>query len=292
MNNRVIAKLCAMLIVICIALTTVATAFAVDDGSSDTVDSSSSEMISEVSSGDAPTYSAPSDPTAESSTDSQPSATESSTVSQAVTSSILSSEVSSEMDSQIESAPSETVSESVESADKNSNKEETASKETSSKKGTSSSKASSKKMSSKKDSTSNENKEEKPVSSYTTNAVSQYTPSYNEGSLSDEWEQEDDVELVSSKEDKDLSEHIFDPKKAVAKWIWLPILIALACIGVLIYVNVYVYNKGAHSPGAWKGNEEIDPDEDILEEADSRTEKEEDSDPFSAENFFNFDNDN
>lgn len=295
MSNKVIAKLCAMLVIICIALTTVATAFAVEEivGDTPSADPVVSSQISSVEQSSAPvekpiapTPSVPSiDAPVESSEPSVVSSEEAPTSTQTdIVSSVNTQSVASVVES---SEPTE--SKKTESYKESSSKK-TSSKKTSSKK-TSSKKTSSKKTKPKPTSSKKDDYVQESVSSFAGGTTSYHTPSYNDGSLSEDWENNDDVVISTKEEGKELSDHVFDPKKAVAAWIWLPILIALACIGVLIYVNVYVYNRGAHSGGGPQKN--VDDDEDVYEENEEEpyTEEENKEDPYSAVNFFKFDDD-
>lgn len=294
MSNKVIAKLCAMLAIICIALTTVATAFAVEEIVGDTpfADPVVSSQVSSVQQSSVPVekpiVSAPADPSSDAPVESSESSVASSKEAPSSTQTdAVSSEDIQSVASVVESSEP-TESKKTESYKESSSKK-TSSKKTSSKK-TSSKKTSSKKTSSKSTSLKNDYGQES-VSSYVESTVSYHTPSYNDGSLSENWENNDEVVVSTKEEGKELSDHVFDPKKAVAAWIWLPILIALACIGVLIYVNVYVYNRGAHSGSAFK--KVANDDEDVYDESeeDTHTEEEDKEDPYSAVNFFKFDDD-
>ena len=132
--------------------------------------------------------------------------------------------------------------------------------------------------------------------------TSYYTPSYDAGSMSDKWEGEE-TELEETNSVRELSKHLTNPKKELLKWIWLPILIALICIGALIYINVYVYG-GKHTAFGKKENDSynyisgddfvyFDGDDEINAEEENYLQTEEggpDDDPFSADNFFHFDN--
>lgn len=155
-----------------------------------------------------------------------------------------------------------------------------------------SSTSSKKKTSSKKG---NANKTDNGNESQVTNY---YTPSYDAGSMSEKWEGEH-TELEETSSVRELSKHLVNPKKELLKWIWLPVLVALLCIGALIYINVYVYGKkNSKVRKAEDGftyaigddfiylDESDEIEEDELEEENNNVEE----DPFSAENFFNFDN--
>ncbi len=125
-----------------------------------------------------------------------------------------------------------------------------------------------------------------------------YTPSYDAGSMSEKWEGEH-TELEETSSVRELSKHLINPKKELLKWIWLPVLVALLCIGALIYINVYVYGKKNSKVRKAEDGftyaigddfiylDESDEtyDDDLKNDEDGNAE-----DPFSAENFFNFDN--
>lgn len=295
MSNKVIAKLCAMLLIICIALTTVATAFAVEEivGDTPSADPVVSSQISSVEQSSAPVEKpiapTPSEPSSEAQVgSSEPSVVSSEEAPTSTQTDIVSSENTQSVASVVESIEP-TESKKTESYKESSSKK-TSSKKTSSKK-TSSKKTSSKKTTSKSSSSKKNDYVQESVSSFAGGTTSYHTPSYNDGSLSEDWENNDDVVVSTKEEEKELSDHVFDPKKAVASWIWLPILIALACIGVLIYVNVYVYNRGAHSGSG--SQKTINDDEDVYDESkeDANMEEEDKEDPYSAVNFFKFDDD-
>lgn len=135
--------------------------------------------------------------------------------------------------------------------------------------------------------------------SYSAGTVSVDQDQYNDGSKSDTWEGGSaGVEVVSSKavsSGKALSKHLTNPKKEILKLIWIPVLIALACIGVLLYTNLYLYKKKApkhvpkHSAKAQKkAASGSGADADAKNEVPTKK-AQKDDDPFSAENFFHFD---
>lgn len=203
--------------------------------------------------------------------------------------------VSSELEVSSEEAPVDSVESSTEvvssELDTTSVVSDVSSVETVSSK--SSSTSSKKKTSSKKGST---NKTDKGNESQVTNY---YTPSYDAGSMSEKWEGEH-TKLEETSSVRELSKHLVNPKKELLKWIWLPVLVALLCIGTLIYINVYVYGKkNSKVRKADDGftyaigddfiylDESDETDEDELENDENNNVEE---DPFSAENFFNFDN--
>lgn len=304
MSNKVIAKLCAMLVIICIVLTTIVTAFAVEDGTGEVSPTSSissqgavSSMQSSESNANSSEDPVASAPVESQGADSVESSVTSVTQSQVVSSTQTNTTSSAAVQSTVSANKPVGSTASVDSFDDSSSKK-TSSKQTSSKK-TSSKKTSSKKNSSKSSSSKKNDKETVNSSSYVENTVSYQAPTYNEGSLSEDWENNDEVIVSTKEEEKELSDHVFDPKKAVAAWIWLPILIALACIGVLIYVNVYVYNRGAHSgTGVKKAfddgtgeDDELEEDSEESEYSEDETEEQDEEDPFSAVNFFKFDED-
>lgn len=215
------------------------------------------------------------------------------TVSSEVSSVVSSTpEVSSEQTPVESAVPSETVSSEVVSSD--AAPIESAAQTVSSKTSNTSSKkkklSSNKGKNSKVDTTGNEQSQ---VTNY-------YTPSYDAGSMSGKWEGEH-TELEETSSVRELSKHLINPKKELLKWIWLPVLIALLCIGALIYINVYVYGpknsklqKGEDGFTYAIGDDFIYLDEtDMSEEAELQEDENngEQEDPFSAENFFNFDND-
>ena len=130
--------------------------------------------------------------------------------------------------------------------------------------------------------------------SYSAGTVS--VDQYNDGSKSDTWEGGSaGVEVVSSKavsSGKALSKHLTNPKKEILKLIWIPVLIALACIGVLLYTNLYLYKKKAqkHVPKhSAKAQKKAARGADKKDEGAADKKVQKDDDPFSAENFFHFD---
>lgn len=136
---------------------------------------------------------------------------------------------------------------------------------------------------------------------YSSTAGQSYTASvdqdqYNNGSKSDTWEGGSaGVEVVSSKavsSGKALSKHLTNPKKEILKLIWIPVLIALACIGVLLYTNLYLYKKKEqkHVPKhSAKAQKKAASGADAKDEGAADKKAQKDDDPFSAENFFHFD---
>lgn len=154
--------------------------------------------------------------------------------------------------------------------------------------------------------------------SYTAQTTSYVDSSYDAGSISDKWDNDDNSADSSSavSSQRKLSKHIVDPKREVLKWIWVPVVIGLACIGVLVYVNMYMFKGdkyiGKHSAkgkgasgrnkkysGGKKNNakqkdvaDDFNDDYDIVSSSSQKPKaKKRDDDPFSADNFFNFDND-
>lgn len=130
--------------------------------------------------------------------------------------------------------------------------------------------------------------------SYSAGTVS--VDQYNDGSKSDTWEGGSaGVEVVSSKavsSGKALSKHLTNPKKEILKLIWIPVLIALACIGVLLYTNLYLYKKKAqkHVPKhSAKAQKKAASGNSVQDEVPTDKKAQKDDDPFSAENFFHFD---
>lgn len=249
--NNTITKLLSIIAVICLSTTLLMVASAENGGN--------------VSSGN-DTISSESSTPAESST---PVSSGDDTLSSEIVSSQepVSSEttVSSETSSVVSSEVQSTVSKPTES--KTSSKESTSSKTSSKKKN--------KKTSSKKSS-----------SSYTPN-------NYNNGyeSISGEWEggkdkEEQEKETSSTKK---LSKHITNPKKVVQRWIWLPVLLALGCVGVLIYTNMYLFKNGKHTKAGVNSFSFDYADEEPFEPEIEHEPKTNEDDPFSAENFFNFD---
>ena len=250
MNNTII-KILSLIAVICFSTTALMIAKAEDDGlTSSSIETTSSEQVSSV--------------------ESQPVESEPETTSSEIVSSeeITSSEViaSSETVSITSSKTQTTVSKKTES------------KKTTSKKNTSSKKSSKKKSSKKSSTKDNDNG---------------YTPNnYNNGyeSISGEWEGGKDKEQVEETSSaKKLSKHITNPKKVVQRWIWLPVLIGLGCVGVLVYTNMYLFKNGKHTKvGVRTASFDYADEEPYKEEVEAEKE-EHDDDPFSAENFFNFD---
>lgn len=115
-------------------------------------------------------------------------------------------------------------------------------------------------------------------------------------SISDKWNGKK-TELESSESTssaRKLSKHLTDPKKAMMKWIWLPVLIALGCIAFLVYYNMYyIKNGGIHSKkkGNGKKGKKDDGSFKDVHSSENSSDTKKDDDPFSADNFFNFDND-
>ena len=130
---------------------------------------------------------------------------------------------------------------------------------------------------------------------YSAGTVSDDT--YNEGSKSGTWEGGNaNIEIESSKavsSSKALSKHITNPKKEILKLIWIPVLIGLICVGVLLYMNLYYYKKKPqkHIPKhSAKAQKRAAFSEDKPQEGKpANSNKQIDDDPFSAENFFHFD---
>jgi len=204
-----------------------------------------------------------------------------------VTSQIASSEVVSSQEASSVETVSSTPVQSVESTTSS----KVSSKVTSSKKNTSSKK----KTSSKKQTATSSRSE----SSYqaTTGTTTSYDYGYQEEG-SDKWEGES-TELESNEsEGKELSEHLFDFERFLKKWIWIPIVVSIICAGVLIYVNLYLYKNGKHTARGVEdalyeqGSEEYDDSEiDFNQDSEMENEPEvgdDDDDPYSAENFFKF----
>lgn len=253
MNNTII-KILSIIAVICFSTTALMMANAEDGG---TLSSGSSTVSSDITS---------------SSVSSDPVSSDSGTISSNVSSS---EGISTSSETTISSETSSVVSSEVQSIVSESSTSKTSSKESTSSK-TSSKKKKSKKSSSKKSSS----------GSYTPN-------NYNNGyeSISGEWEggqdkEEPEKEVTSTKE---LSKHITNPKKVVQRWIWLPVLIGIGCVGVLIYTNMYLFKNGKHTKAGVQSFSFDYADEEPYEaETEHEPEKSED-DPFSAENFFNFD---
>lgn len=151
---------------------------------------------------------------------------------------------------------------------------------------------------SKTTSTSSKEKPKKEENDNKTESQSQapqtyYTQSYDAGSINGTWDSNGE-ELEATSSQRELSKHIANPKKILLKWIWLPVLIALGCIGGLIYINVYVYGSKAKSKTVNDGF--VYADEHgfayLNEEEEEAPQHEIEDDPYSAENFFNFSDDN
>lgn len=150
------------------------------------------------------------------------------------------------------------------------------------------------------------NSDQTPAADYTTSSEYIYESHVEDNeSISDKWDGKE-TEIVSDEStssSRQLSKHLTDPKKAMMKWIWLPVLLGLACIAFLVYYNVYyLKNSGSHSK---KNKTEINTDTDSgenteesdffdfdneLDEPVAEEDEKTQTDPFSAENFFNFDN--
>ena len=281
MFNKILVKIFSVLVLLSLLLTATLVAYGENDLTGGTpsvstpVDSSTAESTPDQPVNNSSQAEASS---VETSTEQQPTSSSESVSAESIVSSqeqIVSSEVSS-----IEVSSVETTNTESSKASNTSSKKKKPSKD--------------KGSTSKKQNTNSNSQIQSQVTSY-------YTPSYDAGSMSDKWEGEE-TELEETSSVRELSKHLTNPKKELLKWIWLPILIALLCIGALIYINVYVYG-GKHNPLGRKASEgygynsesefvyldgeddvHIDDEEDYLQKNDD------DDDPFSADNFFHFDN--
>lgn len=273
MSKKYLSALISVLTGICILITTVVFAYAVEDSSgavSSSAEPSSAESF--VSSENTPTVSS-----------------EISTSSESV--SIESSSVASSVASETVSETQSVVSESGTTSSK------TQSKTSSSKKSNTSSK---KATSSKKQTTSKSTVSKSVASTYSrTTGYAPTTPDYDNESGSAEWEgDKTEIEEEESSSGRELSELVFNPKKIMQRWIWLPIIIALICIGILVFTNFYLFKNGKHTAKSVKDmKHDTDEDADTFDDSDTEEyepEKESggESDPYSADNFFNFDDEN
>lgn len=280
MFNKILVKIFSVLVLLSLLLTATLVAYGENEPAGDTpsvstpVDSSTPESIPDQPVNNSSQVEASS---VETSTEQQTTSSSEAVSTESIVSSqeqIVSSEVSSIEDGSVETTESKSSKESNTSSKK---------KKPSKDKGSTS----------KKQNTTSNSQTQSYVTSY-------YTPSYDAGSMSDKWEGEK-TELEETSSVRELSKHLTNPKKELLKWIWLPILIALLCIGALIYINVYVYGgkhnalarKASEGYGFNDGNEfvyldgddeaHLDDEEDYLQKNDA------DDDPFSADNFFHFD---
>lgn len=281
MFNKALVKIFSVLVVLSVLLTATLVAYGENDPASDTpsvstpMDSSTAESTPDQPVNNSSQAEASS---VEASTEQQPTSSNEAVSTESIVSSqeqVVSSEVSSIEVSSVESTDTESGKTS-----NTSSKKKKPSKD--------------KNSSSKKQNAVSNSKPQSQVTSY-------YTPSYDAGSMSDKWEGDQTV-LEETSSVRELSKHLTNPKKELLKWIWLPILIALLCIGALIYINVYVYG-GKHNALAIKASEGYGHNDEsefiyLDDEDDTHTDDEEnylqknddDDDPFSADNFFHFDN--
>ena len=153
-------------------------------------------------------------------------------------------------------------------------------------------------------------------SSSVTSTSDSYTPDYSSyddtaetESISGEWDSDKKILEVNEPEKRELTKNITNPKKQMQIWLFLPIVIGLACIGILIYVNIYlpkhpekswIYGgksaKGSAEKTAKGGKHSAKNGVKTYKPGDfSKNKEQEDTkpqaDPYSADNFFNFDDD-